>query len=78
MAKILSRVDLMVVLQERDVSGSACAGDLAVSASFIDDPKNYNRVWDLQSKKWWPLEGGNRVNSIEFSREENEFSQQLK
>jgi len=42
-------------------------GDLAVTSSSIDDPENYNRVWDLRSRRWWPLEDANRVNSIEFS-----------
>jgi WD40 repeat protein len=44
-------------------------GDLVVTSSSIDDPKNYNRVWDLQSRTWWSLEDANRVSSVEFSHD---------
>ena len=45
-------------------------GDLAATATLAEDAKNnenYNRVWDIERDRLWPLEGAHAIASLEFS-----------
>jgi WD40 repeat protein len=47
-------------------------GDLAATATLAEDPsnnENYNRVWDMENGRSWPLEGAHVITSVEFSRD---------